>query len=40
MKNSDYENSIKESISVVEAMCCIITGLDGGNITLGKAIKK
>jgi len=39
-KNPDYENSIKESISAVEAMCCIITGLDGGNATLGKAIKK
>lgn len=36
----DYENSIKESISAVEAMCCIITGIDGGNSTLGKTLKK
>jgi hypothetical protein len=36
----DYENSIKESISAVEAMCCIITGLDGRNATLGYAIEK
>lgn len=36
-KNPDYENSIKESISAVEAICCIITGK---NTTLGKAIKK
>lgn len=36
----DYENSIKESISAVEAMCCIITGLNGANATLGKALKK
>lgn len=28
-KNPDYENSIKESISAVEAMCCIITGATG-----------
>ena len=33
----DYENSIKESISAVEAMCCIINGSDD---TLGKALKK
>ena len=39
-KIPDYENSIKESISAVEAMCCIITGLTGGNATLGKALKK
>lgn len=38
--NADYENSIKESISAVEAMCCIITGLTGAQATLGKAIKK
>ena len=39
-KNPDYENSIKESISAVEAMCCIITGMSGANATLGKALKK
>jgi hypothetical protein len=36
----DYENSIKESISAVESICCIITGLSGAQATLGKAIKK
>jgi len=36
----DYENSVKESISAVEAMCCIITGLSGKQATLGNAIKK
>lgn len=36
----DYENSIKESISAVEAMCCIITGMTGAQATLGKALKK
>lgn len=36
-KNPDYENSIKESISAVEALCCIITGKDA---TLNKAIEK
>lgn len=36
----DYENSIKESISAVEALCCIITETDGGNSTLGKTLKK
>ena len=39
-KTPDYENSIKESISAVEAMCCIITGMTGTQATLGKAIKK
>lgn len=39
-KDPDYENSIKESISAVEAMCCIITGLTGGQATLGAALKK
>lgn len=34
----DYRNSIKESISAVEAMCCIIT--EDGGATLWKAIKK
>ena len=36
----DYENSIKESISAVEAMCCTITESSGKNATLVKAIKK
>ena len=36
----DYENSIKESISAVESICCIITGLRGKNATLGKTITK
>lgn len=36
----DYENSVKELISAVEAMCNIITGMDGANTTLGNAIKK
>ena len=39
-KTPDYENSIKESISAVEAICCIITGMTGAQATLGKAIKK
>lgn len=39
-KSPDYENSIKESISAVEAMCCIITGMKGANATLGAAINK
>lgn len=36
-RNPDYENSVKESISAVEAMCCIITGRDA---TLNKTIEK
>jgi hypothetical protein len=36
--NPDYRNSIKESISAVEAMCKIIVGDE--NASLGKAIKK
>lgn len=36
----DYENSIKESISAVEAMCCIISGKSGKGATLGAIIKK
>lgn len=36
----DYENSIKESISAVESICCIITGQSGAAATLGKTIKK
>lgn len=39
-KKPDYENSVKESISAVEAMCCIITGMTGANATLGAALKK
>lgn len=39
-ENPDYENSIKESISAVEAMCCIITGMTGASATLGVALKK
>ncbi len=34
----DYENSVKESISAVEAMCSIITGEE--SVTLGKTLKK
>lgn len=36
-KNPDYRNSIKESISAVEAICCIITG---SSATLGQALKQ
>jgi hypothetical protein len=36
--NPDYENSIKESISAVEAMCVRIVNND--NATLGEALKK
>lgn len=36
----DYENSIKESISAVESMCCIITGESGRTATLGATLKK
>ncbi len=36
----DYENSIKESISAVEAMCEIITGCKGADATLGNMLKK
>lgn len=39
-KNPDYENSIKESISAVEAVCCIITSMTGTQATLGTALKK
>lgn len=39
-KKPDYENSIKESISAVESMCCIITGMTGAGATLGSALKK
>jgi len=36
----DYENSIKESISAVEAICEIITGIKGKEATLGTMLKK
>lgn len=39
-KKPDYENSIKESISSVESMCCIITGTSGSAATLGNTLKK
>lgn len=39
-ERTDYENSIKESISAVESMCCIITEEKGKNATLGNALKK
>lgn len=35
----DYENSIKESISAVEALCEILTGTKGKEATLGKLLK-
>lgn len=38
IKSPDYENSIKESISAVESICCIITEMP--KATLGEAIKK
>lgn len=38
--NPDYENSIKESISAVEAICEILTGIKGKEATLGKLLKK
>lgn len=38
--NPDYENSIKESISAIEAICEIITGTKGREATLGKMLKK
>ncbi|MBQ2987426.1 MAG: hypothetical protein IJE23_08095 [Tyzzerella sp.] len=38
--NPDYENSIKESISAVEAICEIFTELKGKEATLGNMLKK
>ena len=35
----DYENSIKESISAVEALCSIIAEESGARATLGKMLK-
>lgn len=37
-KRPDYENAIKDSISAVEAMCCIIA--DNPKATLGEALKQ
>ena len=39
-ENPDYENSIKESISAVEAVCEILTGVIGKEATLGNMLKK
>ncbi|HRV50811.1 MAG TPA: hypothetical protein P5529_04090 [Saccharofermentans sp.] len=39
-EHPDYENSIKESISAVEAICEILTGAKGNDATLGKMLKK
>ena len=39
-KKPDYENSIKESISAVEAICQEILGTKGRGATLGKMLKK
>ncbi len=36
----DYENSIKESISAVEALCEILTSITGKEASLGKMLKK
>lgn len=36
----DYENSIKESISAVEALCELYTGVKGKEASLGKMLKK
>ncbi len=36
-ENPDYKNSIKESISAVEAICCIITNTE--NATLGETLR-
>lgn len=36
----DYENSIKESISAVEAICEILTNTRGSEATLGNMLKK
>ncbi len=38
-RKPDYENSIKESICAVEAICSIITGQSGSNATLGNTIQ-
>ena len=36
----DYENSIKESISAVEALCEVLTGVTGKEATLSRMLKK
>lgn len=38
-KNPDYENSIKESISAVEAICQVISNTKGKEATLGNMLK-
>lgn len=38
--NPDYQNSIKESLSALEALAQIVTGIDGAGATLGKMLKK
>lgn len=38
--NPDYENSVKESISAIEALCEIITGAKGKEATLGNMLNK
>ncbi len=37
-RKPDYENTIKDAISAVEALCCIITG--NKKATLGEALKQ
>ena len=39
-ENPDYENSIKESITAVEAICEQLTGAKKGEATLSKTLKK
>ena len=39
-EHPDYENSIKESICAVEAICEILTGAKGNYATLSKTLKK
>lgn len=39
LNSPDYENSVKESISAVEALCSIITEETGAQATLGKMLK-
>lgn len=39
-ENPSYKNSIHESISAVESMCSIITGMKGKGATLGLMLKK
>lgn len=39
-ESPDFENSIKESISAVEAICEILTGVKGKEATLGNMLKK